>query len=108
MDKKDIPYEISPMLLEIVKKAQEDAHITPEEAELISRIQVDIEALEAEITEAYHQGDEDAPINIYKEKKSWVLENARKIALKDGRISEDEQAILDKLFEKLEEYQIDI
>jgi len=108
MEKKDIPYEISPMLLEIVKKAQEDAHITPEEAELISKIQSDIEALEAEITEAYHAGNEEAPINIYKEKKSWILDNAKKIALKDGTISSDEQAILDKLFEKLEEYQIDI
>ena len=95
-----------PLLISIVQKAQEDAHITPEEAEIINIIRKDIELLEKEISAAFETGDIEKPKEIYKNSMATIINNAKQAAMRDGKISDDEKAIIDKLAEKLEEYQL--
>jgi hypothetical protein len=100
-----IPYEMGPLLIHIVQQAQADDYITHEEAELINRIQIDVRDLEKEIAESLKGNTGKTPKEIFMESKDKIIENARQTALRDGIISEDEQNLLDKLLQKLKEYE---
>jgi len=86
----------------VIKKAEEDDIITEDERELIEEIRIESENLQQRI----QQLDEDRPTKIVLQK---VLANSSRLMLKnliskareDGKISQDEQQILEVLFDKL-------
>lgn len=105
-EKRDkIPYEMGPLLIHIVQQAQADDYITHEEAEIINRIQLDVRELEKEIAAAIKSGAGKDPKSIFLAARDKILENAKQTALRDGKISADEQHLLDNLLQKLREYE---
>ncbi|NHJ03444.1 MAG: hypothetical protein EAX90_01360 [Candidatus Heimdallarchaeota archaeon] len=81
----------------VMKQALEDEIITPEESVLLSQIEIDIRAFEKEVAQCIEEvgGMVDALIaDCFKDK---LIANVRKLALEDGVISKDEEAILVKL-----------
>lgn len=105
MTRDTIDYELGPILLNLVQKAQIDNHITAEEAELINRIQIDVRDLERTMKEAMKTKAGKSPKEIFLTKRDEILANAKQTALTDGIITKDEQDILDELIEKLKMYE---
>ena len=96
-DKIDYKTSLSNLLINIVKQAQADGIITADEGELINRIQIDARDFEQEAAKALKEGSSTLT-NV----KSRMVERAREIAKKDGVITEDEEAIINKLIKELE------
>ena len=81
----------------VMKQAMEDDVITPEESVLLSQIEVDIRAFEKEVAICIEEegGMTDAlSADCFKDK---LIGNIKKLALEDGVISKDEEALLNKL-----------
>lgn len=81
----------------VMKQAMEDEVITPEESVLLSQIEVDIRAFEKEVAICIEEegGMSDAlTADCLKDK---LIANIKKLALEDGVISKDEEALLNKL-----------
>ena len=80
-----------------MKQAMADEIITPEESLLLSQIEVDIRAFEKEVARCIEEegGIDDAlKTDCFKEQ---LIANVKKLAMQDGQISKDEEAILDRL-----------
>lgn len=83
----------------VMKQAMADGIITPEESVLLSQIEVDIRAFEKEVAQCIEDegGIKEAlRTNCFDNR---LIANVRKLALEDGLISKDEEAILSKLEE---------
>ncbi|MFW9922269.1 MAG: hypothetical protein ACFFDW_03160 [Candidatus Thorarchaeota archaeon] len=83
----------------VMKEAMEDQVITPEESVLLSQIEVDIRSFEKEVAECIQEEGGIAKAMNTECFKDRLLSNVRKLALEDGTISKDEEAILNKLEE---------
>ena len=83
---------LSNLLDEVMKQAMEDGVITPEESVLLAQIEIDIRALEKEVGECINEGG--TPGDCFKDR---LIANVKQIAMEDGKISHDEEAILNKL-----------
>ncbi|MCH8906852.1 MAG: hypothetical protein IH840_07160 [Candidatus Heimdallarchaeota archaeon] len=107
-DRDKIPYEtsLSTLLLSVVRQAQADGIITTDEGELINRIQIDARDFEAEIASAKKEGKSSFK-EIFHSAKEKIIKNATEIAKKDGTISEDEEAILNRLIAELDKVDIE-
>lgn len=83
----------------VMKQAMEDGVISPEESLLLSQIEVDIRAFEKEVAKCIE--DEGGITEALKTDcfKDRLIDSVRKLALEDGLISKDEEAILSKLEE---------
>ncbi len=83
----------------VMKEAMEDGVITPEESLLLSQIEVDIRAFEKGVAKCIE--DEGGITEALKTDcfKNRLIANIRQLALEDGIISKDEEAILSKLEE---------
>ncbi|NHJ48099.1 MAG: hypothetical protein FK733_09955 [Asgard group archaeon] len=91
---------LSNLLEAIMNQAMEDGVITPEESVLLSQIEVDIRQFEKEIARCI---EEEGGLNEAFDKKCFkdkLITSVKQLALADGVISQDEEAIL----RKLEEY----
>jgi len=102
-DQNKMKYEtsLSALLLSIVKQAQADGIITADEGELINSIQIDARAFENEIAEAMRQGKTSLK-EVFLSSKDKMIKNATATAKKDGVITEEEEAIINKLVRELE------
>ena len=96
---------LSTLLTSIVKQSQEDGRISSEESELINRIQIDARDFENEIAIAKREGKSSFS-EIFNHTKEKMIFNATEVAKKDGIITEDEQAIINKLISELEAFDI--
>ncbi len=108
-DRDKIPYEtsLSTLLESIVKQAQEDGRISSEESELIHRIQIDARDFEKEIVNAKKKAQGNITIEeIFNISKKKMILNATEVAKQDGIITDDEQAIINKLVSELETFKI--
>jgi len=83
----------------VMKQAMEDEIISPEESLLLSQIEVDIRAFEKEVAKCIE--DEGGITDALKTDcfKDRLIANVKQLALEDGMISKDEEAILNKLEE---------
>ncbi|OLS25119.1 MAG: hypothetical protein HeimC2_19910 [Candidatus Heimdallarchaeota archaeon LC_2] len=106
-DRDKIPYEtsLSTLLLSVVRQAQADGLISRDEGELINKIQIDARDFESEIARAMKEGNTDFK-EIFLKTKGKMIKNATEIAKKDGVISEDEEAIINKLIIELEKVEL--
>lgn len=106
-DRDKIPYEtsLSSLLLSVVRQAQEDGLISRDEGELINRIQVDARDFEAEIASAMKEGKTNFK-DIFLATKGKMIKNATEIAKQDGQITEDEEAIINRLIKELDKVEI--
>ncbi len=83
----------------VMKQAMEDEVISPEESLLLSQIEIDIRAFEKEVAKCIEDDGgitEALKTDCFKDR---LIANVRKLALEDGLISKDEEAILSKLEE---------
>jgi hypothetical protein len=88
---------LSNLLDTIVEQAMNDGVITPEESLLLAQIEVDIRSFEKEIAKCIKE-EGGIPAALDKECfKDRLIASVRELALKDGVISQDEEAILRKL-----------
>jgi hypothetical protein len=90
---------LSNLLETLVNQAMEDGVITPEENILLSRIEVDIRSFEKEVAKCI---EEEGGISEALDKKCFkerLIASVKQLALEDGVISKDEEAILTKLEE---------
>lgn len=90
---------LSSLFDKVMKQAMEDDIITPEESVLLSQIEVDIRAFEKEVAKCIEEEggiSKALDTDCFKEQ---LLANIKKLALEDGKISKDEEAILTKLEE---------
>jgi hypothetical protein len=88
---------LSNLMKTLVSQAMEDGVITPEENVLLSRIEVDIRSFEKEVAKSI---EEEGGISEALDKKCFkerIIASVRQLALEDGVISKDEEAILTKL-----------
>ena len=88
---------LSNLLESIVNKAMDDGVITPEESVLLSHIEVDVRLFEKEVAKCFEEGKgipEDLNKNCFKNR---LIASVKQLALEDGVISKDEEAILLKL-----------
>jgi len=88
---------LSNLLEAIVNQAMEDGVITPEESLLLSQIEVDIRSFEKEVAKCI---EEEGGIPEALEKdcfKDRLIASVKQLALEDGVISKDEEAIIAKL-----------
>lgn len=76
-----------------MKQAMADGVITPEESVILAQIEIDIRAFEKEVADCIEEGG-GIPGDCFKDQ---LIANVRQIALEDGKISKDEEAILSKL-----------
>ena len=108
VDQEKMRYEasLSSLLLNIVKQAQADGIITADEGELINSIQVDARVFEQEVARAMKEGKTSLK-EIFLATKDNMIGNAKSTAQKDGKITEEEEAILDKLVRELENIHVD-
>jgi hypothetical protein len=84
---------LSNLLEEVMAQAMEDGVITPEETVLLSQIEIDIRSLEKEVADCINEEGGSAA-DCFKDR---LIANVKQIALEDGEISKDEEAILAKL-----------
>lgn len=104
-DRDKMPYgtSLSALLTSIVKQAQEDGRISSEESELINRIQIDARLFEKAVADAKSSSEGGMSIQeIFNLTKDKMIKNATEVAKEDGVITEDEQAIINKLISELE------
>ncbi|MGC9778235.1 MAG: hypothetical protein HZR80_03235 [Candidatus Heimdallarchaeota archaeon] len=90
---------LSNLLDAIVKEAMDDGVISPEESLLLSQIEVDVRSFEKEIAKCI---EEEGGISEALSKdclKERLLTSVKQLALEDGAISKDEEAIIAKLEE---------
>jgi len=108
VDQDKMRYEasLSSLLLSIVKQAQADGIITADEGELINSIQIDARQFEEEVAKALREGKKSLK-EIFLASKDKMISNANETAKKDGRISDEEEAILNKLVRELENIDIE-
>ena len=90
---------LSNLLEAIVNQAMEDGVITPEESLLLSQIEVDIRSFEKEVAKSIEE-EGGIPEALGKDCfKDRLISTVKQLALEDGVISKDEEAILAKLEE---------
>ncbi|MHA2503127.1 MAG: hypothetical protein ACXAE3_09665 [Candidatus Kariarchaeaceae archaeon] len=108
VDQKKFKYETSlkALLLSVVKQAQADGIITADEGELINSIQIDAREFEEEIAKAIKAGKTTMK-EIFVASKDKMIQNATDTARKDGKITEEEEAIINKLVRELENIDIE-
>ncbi|MCY3410356.1 MAG: hypothetical protein INQ03_01855 [Candidatus Heimdallarchaeota archaeon] len=108
-DRDMMPYEtsLSALLTSIVKQAQEDGRISSEESELINRIQIDARLFEKEVAEAIKSG-ETSIYDIFNQTKIKMIKNATEVARADDIITDDEQALINKLISELEAFDFNV
>ena len=90
---------LSNLLESVVEQAMEDNVISPEESVLITQIEVDIRTFEKEVARCIEEeGGISEALNkdCFKDK---LIASVKKLALEDGVISKDEEAILTRLEE---------
>ena len=90
---------LSNLMETLVNQAMEDGVITPEENVLLSRIEVDIRSFEKEVARCI---EEEGGISEALDKKCFkerLIASVKQLAMEDGVISKDEEAILTKLEE---------
>ncbi|MDH5645736.1 MAG: hypothetical protein OEZ01_06990 [Candidatus Heimdallarchaeota archaeon] len=106
-DRDKIPYgtSISSLLVSIVRQAQADGVITKDESELINRIQIDARDLEAKMVQAKKDGL--SLDDVLANSRTEIIKNATEIAKRDGVISNEEEAILNRLIKELENVKIE-
>ncbi len=99
-----IPYEMSlnPLLESLVKEAQSDGIISIEESELISRIQIDAREFEKTIAQAREKYKDKSIEDVYNIARKRIIESATNAAKLDGKITDDEQAIINRLIKELD------
>ncbi|NHJ31816.1 MAG: hypothetical protein FK732_03040 [Asgard group archaeon] len=94
---------LSNLLEAIVNQAMEDGVITPEESLLLSQIEVDIRLFEKEVAKCIEE-EGGIPEALGKDCfKDRLISSVKQLALEDGVISKDEEAILTKLEEYFSE-----
>jgi len=84
---------LSNLLDEILTQAMDDGVITPEESVMLAQIEIDIRTFEKEVADCIEEGG-GLPGDCFKDR---LIANVKQIALEDGKISKDEEAILTKL-----------
>jgi len=90
---------LSNLLEAIVNQAMEDGVITPEESLLLSQIEVDIRLFEKEVAKCIEE-EGGIPEALGKDSfKDRLIASVKQLALEDGVISKDEEAIIAKLEE---------
>ncbi|MBN1331232.1 MAG: hypothetical protein JXA54_17320 [Candidatus Heimdallarchaeota archaeon] len=90
---------MSSLLETIVKQAMDDGVISPEESLMLSQIEVDIRSFEKEVARCIEEEGglaEAITKNCFKDK---LLLSVKQLALEDGVISKDEEALISKLEE---------
>ncbi len=90
---------MSSLLETIVKQAMDDGIISPEESLILSQIEVDIRSFEKEVARCIEEEgglSEALTKNCFKDK---LLMSVKQLALEDGVISKDEEALINKLEE---------
>ena len=100
-DKINYATSFNSLLEAIVRQAQEDGRISNEESELIHRIQIDARTFEAEVAKILKEGG--SLSDVFTKSKDTMIKNATEVAKNDGVITEDEQAIINKLISELED-----
>ncbi len=107
-DRDKIKYEtsLSSLLLSVVRQAQADGIITTDEGELINRIQIDARDFEAEVAKAVKEGKTDIK-QIFIDTREKMIANATEIAKKDGVITPEEEAIINRLIKEFENVDMD-
>jgi methyl coenzyme M reductase beta subunit len=94
---------LSNLLEAIVNQAMEDGVITPEESLLLSQIEVDIRSFEKEVAKSIEE-EGGIPEALGKDSfKDRLIASVKQLALEDGVISKDEEAIIAKLEESFSE-----
>ena len=106
-DRDKIPYgtSLSALLVSIVQQAQTDGIITADESELINRIQIDARELEKEIASAPKDGSVSMK-DLVKAASARMIHNATEIAKTDGVITDEEEAIINRLVKELEKVEL--
>lgn len=102
MPRDKIPYNLDELLVTLVKKAQEDGYISNDEAEVINQIQLDVRELEKEIVILKKENPEEPAESLYKNALQNMIEKSVKIAMQDGVITKDEEALINVLKSQLE------
>jgi hypothetical protein len=82
-----------------LQQAMEDDVVTPEESLILAQIEVDIRAFEKEIAEQIEDEGVKPTALSKKAFMDQLITRVKKIALEDGTISKDEEALLSKLEE---------
>ena len=90
---------LSNLMDTILKKALEDGVITTEESILISQIEVDVKLFEKEVAKHIEKEGGIKKSVGKKRFKDRLISSIKQLALEDGKISKDEEAILTKLEE---------
>ncbi len=102
MPRDKIPYDMHHLLVQLVKKAQEDGHITKDEAEVINQIQIDVRDLEKEIVTIKQENPQLESSKWVKEAMGRIIENSIRTAMADGIVSKDEEALINLLKSQIE------
>lgn len=90
---------LSNLLEAIVNQAMDDGVITPEESVILYQIEVDIRSFEKEVAKCIEE-EGGIPEALGKDCfKDRLITTVKQLALEDGVISKDEEAILAKLEE---------
>jgi len=90
---------MSNLLETLVKQAMDDDVISPEESLLLSQIEVDIRLFEKEVAKCIEE-EGGIPEALNKDCfKDRLIASVKQLALEDGVITKDEEAILTKLEE---------
>ncbi|NHJ40984.1 MAG: hypothetical protein FK731_13215 [Asgard group archaeon] len=90
---------LSNLLEALIKQAMEDDIITVEESILLSHIEVDIRSFEKEVARCIEEEGGLSEALDRKRFKDRLIASVKQLALEDGVISKDEEAILAKLEE---------
>ena len=94
---------LSNLLEAIMSQATADGVITPEESMLLSQIEVDVRSFEKEVAKCIEE-EGGIPEALGKDCfKDRLIASVKQLALEDGVISKDEEAILAKLEEYFSE-----
>lgn len=90
---------LSNLLDSVLQQSLEDDVITPEESVLLAQIEIDVRAFEKEVAKQIRaEGGLSKDLDTASF-KNRLIDSVRKLALKDGTISRDEEAIIAKLEE---------
>ena len=94
---------LSNLLETVIHESLADGVITPEESVLLAQIEVDIRAFEKDIAQHITEtGEEGGGITEELDQEGFkrrLIASVRKLALEDGKLTQDEEAIITKLEE---------
>ena len=103
MDHQDLNQDLPRLMKKIADLAKQDGEITDEEYDILQSLSFDVAEYMIALEDSLADGkidkfERETLINL----KSKIISNARTVAIKDGVVSQDEMALLNKMIEILD------